>query len=209
MKLPIISSQRPSKRLLAAAIVGFFFGIIWFVLLRVAFYDKEPTHFHANFALYINGDRELFTDPSYYEEISSCGDKIDDPLSRVHMHDNNADTVHIHDASATWGNFFENLGLVLGDNVLYYKGKTYTNNDSGKLMFMLNGSRVYNIAAKSIKSEDKLLISYDTDASVLQNQFNSIASSAAKYNETADPASCSGSGTPTDFWSKLRDVVGI
>ncbi len=45
-----------------------------FVILGIRFVAYQPphdTHFHANFAVYINGVHEQFKEPKYYEEVKA------------------------------------------------------------------------------------------------------------------------------------------
>ncbi len=187
---------------------GFVTGVVWFIAMRVILYTPRSPHFHANFAVVINGKKETFQEPTFYEEVSSCGEIDDNPLTRVHMHDQIGDVVHVHDGSATWGNFFENLGFALGDNVLYARNKSYVDGQNGELHFILNGKSVVSIANKTIKSEDKLLVSFDKPSADFETQYAEVATSAAEYNRTADPSACKGSDDGK-FMSRLRDALGI
>ncbi len=185
------------------------FGATWLVLIRAVTLDTATTHYHGNFALYIDGEHEEFSEPTFYEEVSSCGSEANSPLTRAHMHDMIGDVVHVHDASSTWGNLFENLGLVLGNNVLYSRTNTYVDGNPGRLSFILNGKPVQSIANRAIQSEDRLLISYGSeDASELMQRFEAIDQSAAEYNQTADPSACSGS-QELGFADRIKLVLGI
>lgn len=188
--------------------VGFVLGIVWFIAVRVILYKSESVHYHANFSLFIENEQEMFEESAFYEEVSSCGSSEFDPLTRVHMHDNISDVAHVHDGSVTWGNFLENLGFTLGDDVLYARTNTYVDGQGGKLTFMLNGKKVQSIAGKRILSEDKLLISYSKAGDNIDEQYAKVASSAAEYNQTADPSACSGSADE-GFMDRLKIVVGL
>ena len=81
-------------------------GVFVAFALRFATVDAVVTHYHANFALYVNGVRDEFKSPTFYEEISSCTTTHhDDPKSRTHMHGSEFDTIHVHDDGVTWGHF--------------------------------------------------------------------------------------------------------
>lgn len=46
-------------------------------------------HYHANFAMYIDGKQEDFSSDAYMEEVSRCGVTDDvHPQDRIHLHDN-------------------------------------------------------------------------------------------------------------------------
>lgn len=197
------------QQLLRFAVIAFLLGILWFIAMRVVLYNDDRVHHHANFAVYISGDQETFSEPTFYEEVTSCGGDVANPLARVHMHDQISDVVHVHDASATWGNFFENIGFSLGDNVLYARTQAYVDGQSGELSFILNGEPVRSIASKTITSEDKLLVNFGAeDQATLQSRYDAIANSAAEYNQTADPAACSGS-QGLGIVDKLKEVLGL
>jgi len=66
--------------------------------IRFATYKVNSVHYHANFALYINGQREEFKGMGYYTEVEMC--KLDTtmvPSERAHMHDNVNNVVHVEE----------------------------------------------------------------------------------------------------------------
>ncbi len=109
--------------------------------VRFITYKPDSVHYHANFALYINGQREEFNNVRYYAEIASCilnNEMV--PAERAHMHDNVNDVVHVEDHSATWGQFFTNIGWTMGPTAIMAPGDTiYAENDMSKLHLILNG----------------------------------------------------------------------
>ena len=185
-----------------AFILGLLIGVLVLLAVRFITYKPDSVHYHANFAVYINGQREEFKGPQYYEEFStaSCssdGPKID-PRERVHMHGNINDVVHVHDDLVTWGNFFQNLGWGISDNYLAVPDTIYQNNDQAKLTFVLNGKQIDSIANKIINDRDRLLISYGNNTQQsLDQQFKTVASSAQKYDESKDTAACGSNAAPT------------
>lgn len=58
-----------NRSIAIALAAGFLLGAIWLVALRYVTYKNDAVHYHANFALYINGQREEFKSFTYYEEI--------------------------------------------------------------------------------------------------------------------------------------------
>ena len=209
MKLDISGLASSPKKLALALLLSALFGAIWFVLIRAVTIDANGPHYHANFALFINGEREPFAEGTFYEEVAACGGEENDPLARVHLHDQISDVVHVHDASATWGNFFENLGFTLGNNVMYARATTYVNSDDARLSFVLNGEQVRSIAAKTIQDEDVLLVSYGTENSEeLMAQYDQITQNASEYNAVADPAACAGTQY-IGYFDRIKLVLGI
>lgn len=199
------------KRLIIALIAGFFIGAAWLVALRLFTYENPNTHYHANFALYVNGERDLFDSFTFYEEVQTCGsDEVNNPRTRVHLHDNVNHVAHVHDPASTWGHLFANLGYTLGDGVLMTdKGVFVDGADGKKLTFILNGEEVDGVANRTIRSEDALLINFGNEAAgVLQERFDGITRDAADYNQRNDPSSCTGT-KPVSFWNRLQSSIGL
>ncbi len=170
------------------------------VILGVRFVIYQPpelVHYHANFAVYVNGQREQFKGMQYYEETEAqqCTlTPVETPNERAHMHGNVSGVVHVEDHLVTWGQFMQNVHYGLGDDYLKTSTGVFTNNDQGKLSFILNGKKAATISGKVIGDKDKLLISYGTETDgQLQQQYESVPNTAATYDTAPDPASCSGS----------------
>lgn len=194
------------------------FGTVCFivgaaVILGIRFFTYKPdtVHYHANFALYINGQRELFKGKQYYEETEMCSASSgppSTPTERAHMHDNVNDVVHVEDHAVTWGQFFANLGWYMGSNAIESPdGTAYVENDTSKLHLILNGQDYTDLGGLSntvIKDQDKLLVSFgnENDAT-LTVQYKAIPSTAHHYDITPDPKSCSGQDHATTLHDKL------
>lgn len=169
----------------------------------VTYAPEEAVHYHANFAVYTNGQQEQFKGAQYYEETeaSMCTlEPVASPNERAHMHDNVNNVVHVEDHLVTWGNFMQNLHFGMGDDYIKTADGLYVNNEEAMMHFILNGEKVNSITDKIIGDKDKLLISYGniTDAG-LQKQYASIPASAEQYDTSQDPASCSGHKSITAF----------
>jgi hypothetical protein len=193
---------------------GFFIGLILGALvvfgLRFSLIKNDHVHYHANFALYINGERDEFKAFTFYEEVAACeADHANNPKARTHMHDQVNNIAHVHDNGATWGNFFENLGYTLGDNLIKTDQGVFIDGAEGKkLTFIVNGQKVPTLANRVIQSEDAVLISYgNDDETVLQIQQMSVTKNAHEFNLKADPAACS--GQKFDVKSRLQKAFSL
>lgn len=193
------------KRLLLMMAISFVLGALWLLTVRFAAYNDGGTHYHANFALYINGQREQFDNFSFYEEVQSCnGDQINNPKTRVHMHDMINHVVHVHDPAATWGHLFANLGFVLGNDLIETDHGLFKAGSGAKLTFVLNGKETGSIANETIRSEDVLLINYgNEDTATINSRYEGITKDAAQYNQSNDPSACTG-GQPLGFRERLE-----
>lgn len=190
-----------SRNILAIFGAGVVGGALVLLGVRFATYHPARTHYHANFAVYINGQREEFASPFYYEEsgVGTCtADEAMTPAERTHMHDNVNDVVHVHDTAVTWGQFFQNLGWNVNDTLIQTRDKVYVANASHKISFIIDGRAYQNVAGEVIRDQSRLLVDYgNTSAATLQQEFASVAPTAAKYDAGTDPKACQADAAPT------------
>ena len=194
-----ITKQRWYRSPWVWLLVGVLLGTFAVLAIRFATYDPPHVHYHANFAVYLNGQRDEFKGAQYYQEVAICSAKngITIPQQRAHMHDNINSVIHVHDHATTWGQFFENLGWEVGpDFVQTDDGTMYLASDASKLHIIINGQDYTDLTPITntvIKDKDRLLVSFgDTDNSTLQQQFKTVPSTAAEVDQKTDPKSCSG-----------------
>lgn len=199
-----------TKRELLQFIIVFLLGAFWMVALRFVMLSTNEVHYHANYAVFVDGERLPFERFTFYEEIQSCGGNgVNSPKIRAHMHDQVSHVVHVHDNGATWGHFFANLGFVNGDTVFKTDAGTFVESDEVDIRFILNGEEVQTTANRTIEDLDVLLISIGqpTDED-LQSQYDQIDRDAAVYNENDDPSACSGSEELTT-WVRFKRALGF
>ena len=198
------------KKILLTATLGIVLGAVATTAIRFVSYKQDLVHYHANFALFINDERDTFKGPGFYEEIQACSSaSVDNPRTRVHLHDENPGLVHVHAHGVIWSDLFANIGYGLSDKAITTPDAVYADGtDGNKLTFMLNGKVVRSIAGQLIKSEDKLLINYgNDDEAAIQMHMSTIPSDAHKANTDNDPSTCSGS-KPLTFGSRMRIALG-
>lgn len=175
-----------------AVLIAFFW--IWYVVSGL---NYIPPHYHTNFALFIWGEKYDFTLDEFSEDIAAChaGDEVF-PKDRVHLHENNWDTIHVHHWGVTWGHFFANNGITFSDWHISFKNgeEILINNDEYRMHFILNGKVISNPYNKYMLSEDVMLISYwsETDEELLTDFLPKVVKNAWEYNLKYDPGSCSG-----------------
>jgi hypothetical protein len=180
-------------------LAGVVLGVLALGMTRLtALPAEEPgTHYHANWAVFVDGQRLDLSAERYMEDVVRC--KADptqvDPQDRVHMHNRDHDVVHVHHGGATWGHFLANLGFAVGDDFLYTDtGERYGATPERTLKFVLNGREVPSIRNRLIESEDRLLISYGPESAVeaARTQFPQVAANAGEHNLLPDPGACGG-----------------
>ena len=187
---------------------------LWFIGGYIYTWFKFiPPHFHANFAMYIHGERVDFSKDQYQEDVAGCSlSGLLYPKDRVHLHENNPDTIHIHDEWVSWGHFFANNSFLFGRDVLVIDtGEIFKENivkswKDTDHTYILNGERIENPFNTLIKSEDRLLITYGNDSDeVIQQQYDSVSQNAGEYNHKYDPGSCGGTNENA-FLVLLHDI---
>ncbi|MFA5003788.1 MAG: hypothetical protein WC498_00725 [Candidatus Saccharimonadales bacterium] len=196
-----------SKWFLASA--GVLVGALIILGIRfVTYQPEEVVHYHANFAMYLNGQRELFKNPVYYTDLTeSCAvEEQMSPHERAHMHDGVNDVVHVEDHAVTWGQFFQNLGWVVDNNIIRTPTQLLTPTDQNKITFMLNGEETSNLVSRIIQDRDQLLVDFGaTSTQDLQKEFKTVPSTAVKYDTSQDPKSCSGH-EPTTMRTRMMHL---
>jgi hypothetical protein len=166
---------------------------VWWYLYAWLIFAKP--HFHANFMMYVNWKRLLFTDDKYSEDIWKC--KIEEnmsPRDRVHLHENNQDTIHVHHDWVAWWHFFSNINYYFSDEYLITDTwKVYKSDEKNKLTYILNGKKIVNPFNRMINSEDRLLINYwnESEELLLKERFNQVPKDAGEFNHKYDPWTCS------------------
>lgn len=185
--------------------IGILAGILGLVAFRLAFAQPEaPTHYHASFAIFVNGERLDLSGDEFMEDVTSCaaGHTVL-PRGRVHLHENNPDIVHVHHPGVTWGHLFDNLGIGVGRTYIATPdGAVLTDGEGRTMKFVLNGRPQFAVHNELMRTGDRVLVSYgpESEAEVLASQFPAVATGAEEYDTRDDPAGCAGPGHRT-----LRD----
>ncbi len=120
---------------------------------------RQSVHWHADFALYIRGERFDFSDERF------VSDEEDELSENVHIHGTRYGVVHVHREGTTWREFFHSLGFELTDTCLTLPdGEQLCTSDTERLSFMLNGVKLDTLAFQDITDIDRALISFGTES---------------------------------------------
>jgi len=199
------------QKTLLWAIGGFVVGVFALAAIRlVAGGHEEPVHYHANFAVFVDGERLDLSDDRFMQDVAACsGDPTNiPPVERVHLHNNDHDVVHVHHGGATWGHLMANLRMVLGDRLLVTRdGDLLLEDGERSMKFVLNGRAEISVYNHLIRPGDRLLISFgpESDRDVLDTQFPQVLANAPEYDAMDDPAGCGGAAH-AGFWTRLRQA---
>ena len=173
--------------------------------------SNEGPHYHANFAVFVNGERLDLSALHYMQDVAACKASPDVilPGERVHMHEGIPDVVHVHHQGATWGHFFQNIGFAVGEDFFITDtgGRYFTEGDR-RLKFVVDGVQVPSVLNRVIESEERVLISFGSESidETLESQFAAIPSTAGLFNQYhRDVGGCSLSEpTPETTGQKIR-----
>ncbi len=186
-------------------------------------------HEHADFALFIDGERFDFSEfrymsvePCTVPEISlvptarAHGSEFDETEldEAVHLHNNEGGTIHVHRPGVTYEDFFASLQMEFHDEAFEdADGNLYEVNAEKEFRFIVNGEEVDTLASTEVRDLDRVLISYgdkNRPMATLMQEYGSITNNACinsescSHREPATPESCSQEPTP-----KLLEMLGL
>jgi hypothetical protein len=151
---------------------------------------RQPVHWHADFAVFIRGQRFDFSVSPY---VSHEGDELSPD---VHIHDPRHTVVHVHREQTTWDAFFRSLGFELTDPTIagvtpatsclkLPTGEKLCSTTTETFKFYVNGVRVDGVAASGIADLERTLISYgpETPEQVVQTQLTQVTDQACIPSE--------------------------
>ena len=137
----------------------------------------EKVHEHADFAVYLNGEKFDFT-PAKYQ--SSDTNPLDPD---AHLHDGNGDVTHKHRKGITLGYFFDTIGIKFDSQCFVTdNGKQYCNTADKKLSLYVNGKENTAFGNYEFTDLDRILITYG-DQTGVADQITSITDDACLYSE--------------------------
>jgi len=140
-------------------------------------YNTE-VHVHADFAVYMNGNKLDFSQTEYQ---SSVGHEKDE---HVHLHDGDGKVVHRHAEGVTFAKFLKSIGYELtNDCFTTDTGERYCTNASSTLGFYVNGITADKISYVP-QEEDKILLTYGPADTDLKEQLASITDESCIHTGT-------------------------
>lgn len=184
-----------SQKLLAIGATGLLLGALVVLGIRFLTYHPKTIHYTANFAIYLNGQEQKFTNAAYYVDGGCTESPVMTPPMRAHLVEGIPDVVHVMDNAVTWGDFFNNLGWYTGpDFIETADGTMYYNHGQSELHIILNGQDYTGLGSvndMAIKNRDRLLLSFGNESqSTVNAQYASVPKTAAKYDHMKTTSAC-------------------
>jgi hypothetical protein len=120
-------------------------------LLPTGTQPVETTSYKADFEIYTNGIRRIFTDSKYHNLSKDLYITADKP-----------DTIIINKKGLTWSDFFETLPMQLTPDCLTTgTGQTFCSNENHKLKFFLNDKETPDALSLLIEKDSALVVKYE------------------------------------------------
>ena len=161
-----------------------------FIFLQPKVGAFGSTHEHADFAVFINGEKIDFSQAKYQTKLPDDPTACGDTSKLAHLHAGKGNIAHKHATGVTWQYFFSTLNITLEKNCITignYDNLLCSNKES-KLRFMENGKEVDELG--EIKDLSKVLISYGSEN--LTQQLTHVTDEAKLQSKGA---SCAGEGS--------------
>ena len=129
--------------------------------------ENEFYHVHADFAVYINGQKVDFNSPIYNER---------DPRIHLHVRNKYGDSViHVEGERAKIGEFFTSLGMRLTEKCFRTTSVNFCNDDKRTLKFYVNGVSNKDFGNYEIKDLDRILITFGNETEEeIKKQMDSV-----------------------------------
>lgn len=182
------------KYVLPLVLLFFFTGFIVWKTLQV---PAEPVHYHANFAVFVDGKQVDFSRPELMH-IAPCTDDTHldtDPAENVHLHDGIGNVVHLHMAGITWKTFFDSIKF---DYLALTNGKELTVYRNGE---MVSPGILTDIP---IGRQDRVLIQIATQSAFISSEYEKVGTNAAEYDTGKVGIEKCGSAASLSLWQRFR-----
>lgn len=125
-------------------------GLVNKVAIQLPLATAAPVSFGANFEIYTNGTKRIFTDGKYHNLSPDVFIEASAP-----------NIVQVRKPGVTWTNFFETLPMSLTKDCLVTGTKqTFCTDATGELKFYLNDNEDKDALDRQINESDRLLVKY-------------------------------------------------
>lgn len=145
--------------------------------------NPDPNHTHADFAVFLGGEKIDFSLAKYMSGLSTDDTTHDEEHEHLdpylHLHDNNGDVIHRHKPELTLSDFFGSLPGIS------YNGTTFSKDGvQAVVRLFVNGKEHPEGAAYVFTDIDTVLITDTTDEADLTHQFSLMTDEACLYSRT-------------------------
>ena len=204
--------MRRRKNLIATLAIVFIalvlFYFLFFIVFRQPPVREKEFHAHADFAVFIRGQKIDFSQKQFaFKE--SCGkpgeakkaidlSTLEGMKEAVHLHDSNGNVLHLHSANATLPMFFKSIGFDLTPTCLQTPTALYCNTQTETLKVFVNDVQEENFVKYSPKDLDRILVSFGSESPALvRMQYDLVSNQSCVYSRKC-PARAGFETTPEE-----------
>ena len=142
--------------------------------------NPDPNHTHADFAIYIEGEKLDFSASNYMSGLSG-----EHKHPYLHLHDSIGHVLHAHKPGLMLGQFLQSLGFAMTSQCLTLDTGVMVCPDKGKHWQMfVNGEKLPFDSAYAFKDMDKILLTYGASAEEVKKELTAMTDDACKYSKT-------------------------
>lgn len=159
--------------------------------------NPDPNHTHADFAIYLEGEKLDFSDTKYMSGLSTDETTHDEEGEHkhpyFHLHDRIGHVIHQHKPDLTFGEFLSSLGFTMTAQCLTLDTNVMVCPDGGKRWQMfVNRSTGLTAGGEerpfdpgfTFKDGDRILLTYGASAEIAKEQLSAMTSDACLYSRT-------------------------
>ncbi len=158
--------------------------------------NPDPNHTHADFAVWVDGEKLDFSGPEFMSEVYKEGQEVrTNPMRKyLHLHDGIGHVIHRHKPLLSLREFFRSIGFTTGTVHCEDKLDTYCWEELSHVSMGIANARIY-VYLDSIEhlpealgyifeDGDNILITTSTDPAEVTAQFTELTDDACMFSKT-------------------------
>lgn len=155
-------------------------------LFRGVTQNPDPNHTHADFGIFIRGEKLDFSDGRFMAgEGSNDHDEHGHAHDTMHLHDEVGHVIHRHKPDQTLSDFLDSIGFTLTETCLETdENEEYCNNSNETWQMFVNGKQVPVNANYAFKDEDQILLTFGRSDADIEKQLQQMTDDACLYSKT-------------------------
>lgn len=151
--------------------------------------NPDPNHTHADFAMYVHGEKIDFSDNAYMSGLSTDDNTHDEEHEyhheHLHLHDGVGHVIHRHKPGLSLSEFFASIGFELTyDCVVMAENGLVCNDEGIEWKMVMNGEPTAWSPDYVFEDLDQILMSYGATDEQLAAQWEEMTDDACLYSRT-------------------------
>lgn len=150
--------------------------------------NPDPNHTHADFAVWISGEKFDFSGADYMsgeeekdEEHEKHGHQHHPYL---HLHDSIGHVIHRHKPGLPLREFLKSLGVLLGSSCVSFGDRSYCEMGGKRWRMFVNGEEKNMDPEYIFEDGEKILLSFGSTVAEIEKQLQEMTADACLYSKT-------------------------